>query len=195
MIDFRELKLLPNLLTLSRIVLLPVLYLLFFLERITVFLVLYMLAGMTDMADGLIARRMGLVTRTGQFLDSVADIAFNFSTALFLVWRIPRISQEHVVLLAVLLMLGIVYLVLTAVKFGRFHFLHTNLFRAAGVAIYVLFVISFFVEPIFLSRIVILLLIFSFAESILICLIYGEVDPDVRYITRAGKHRKHSDAQ
>ncbi len=184
MIELKELRLLPNMLSLSRILFLPLLYTLFFLEHVAAFLMLYAVIGVTDMLDGLIARKMGLISRTGQFLDSLADICFNLSTAFFLVRRIPRISQEYIHLLTVLVLLGIVYLAITLVKFRRVHFIHTNLFRTAGVCIYVCFIISFFIEPIFFSRLVMLLLILSFVESILICLIYGEVDPDIRYITR-----------
>ncbi len=184
MISYKELKLLPNILTLSRIVFLPPLYMLFFLEHLKAFLLLYVIIGMTDMLDGVIARRLGMVTKTGQFLDSFADIFFNFSTAFFLIYRVPRITQEHITLIVILALLGIVYFIVAMVKFGHVHFIHTNLFRAAGVGIYLCFVLSFFVEPIMFTRVVIVLLIFSFIESILIYLIFGEVDADVRYIAR-----------
>ena len=183
MISFKELRLLPNMLTLSRIVFLPLLYALFFLERLAAFLTLYVVIGMTDMLDGFLARRLSMVTKTGQFLDSFADIFFNFSTAFFLMYRVPRITQEHIALISVMVVLGIAYLIIALVKFGHVHFIHTNLFRIAGVGIYACFVFSFFFEPIILTRIVIILLILSTIESILIYLIFGEVDADVRYIT------------
>ncbi len=195
MIVPKELRLLPNLLTLSRLIFLPVLYILFFLERKTVFLVLYVIVGMTDMLDGYLARKTGKISKTGQFLDSLADIFFNFSTGFFLLYRIPRLTEEHIHLVVIIILLGAVYFLVTLLKCRKVQFIHTTLFRTAGVAIYVCFIISFFVEPIFFTRIVLLLLILSFIESILIYLIYGEVDPDVRSIADAKKEKQHKKDQ
>ena len=67
---------LPNLLTLARIVLVPLFVLAFFLPgdsgRWIVF-VLFCLAGVTDAFDGMIARRLGAVTSFGRMLDPIAD--------------------------------------------------------------------------------------------------------------------------
>src|SRR5712671_7642513 len=67
---------LPNVLTLSRIVLVPLFVIAFFLPgesgRWIVF-VLFCLAGVTDAVDGMIARRLGAVTSFGRMLDPIAD--------------------------------------------------------------------------------------------------------------------------
>ena len=67
---------LPNLLTLSRIGLIPVLLLLLYLNepwaRWTA-LVLFTLAGVTDWLDGYLARNRGQVSSIGRFLDPIAD--------------------------------------------------------------------------------------------------------------------------
>jgi cardiolipin synthase len=67
---------LPNLLTLSRIGLIPVLLLLLYLNepwaRWTA-LVLFTLAGITDWLDGYLARNRGQVSSIGRFLDPIAD--------------------------------------------------------------------------------------------------------------------------
>lgn len=41
-----------------------------------VFFVLYIVAGVTDMIDGLVARKTGTVSKFGSRLDTVADIVF-----------------------------------------------------------------------------------------------------------------------
>jgi len=68
---------LPNLLTLSRIVALPVLVgLLWFPQWPTgygIAFVLYCLMGITDYFDGYLARSQGAVSKLGQFLDPIAD--------------------------------------------------------------------------------------------------------------------------
>ena len=67
---------LPNLLTLSRILAVPILV--FLLWRPTpidygITFVLYCVVGITDYFDGYLARAQGRISRLGQFLDPIAD--------------------------------------------------------------------------------------------------------------------------
>ncbi|MBX9643208.1 MAG: CDP-diacylglycerol--glycerol-3-phosphate 3-phosphatidyltransferase [Novosphingobium sp.] len=68
---------LPNLLTLSRIVALPVLVGLLWFPQwplgYGIAFVLYCLMGITDYFDGYLARSQGAVSKLGQFLDPIAD--------------------------------------------------------------------------------------------------------------------------
>ena len=67
---------LPNLLTLSRILAVPILV--FLLWRPTpidygITFILYCVVGITDYFDGYLARAQGRISRLGQFLDPIAD--------------------------------------------------------------------------------------------------------------------------
>lgn len=67
---------LPTCLTLLRILLIPVLVILFYLPWQGAHIacaIVFLCAGITDWLDGFLARRMGLTTRFGAFLDPVAD--------------------------------------------------------------------------------------------------------------------------
>lgn len=67
---------LPTLLTLLRVVLIPLLVVIFYLPWSWHYLAaggVFALAGFTDWADGYLARRLGQETRFGAFLDPVAD--------------------------------------------------------------------------------------------------------------------------
>lgn len=67
---------LPNLLTLSRILAVPILvFLLWRPEPIdyAITFVLYCLVGITDYLDGYLARAWGNISKLGQFLDPIAD--------------------------------------------------------------------------------------------------------------------------
>ena len=67
---------LANRLTLARIVVIPlIVVLLFFPGKVPSFFaaLLYLLAALTDIVDGYLARRMKIVTRLGRFLDPLAD--------------------------------------------------------------------------------------------------------------------------
>lgn len=66
----------PNLLTLLRILLIPVLVIVFFLPvswRNELATVIFVVAALTDLLDGYLARRLGQVSPLGAFLDPVAD--------------------------------------------------------------------------------------------------------------------------
>lgn len=66
----------PNSLTLLRIVLIPVLVLVFYLPfkgHLLVAAGVFALAAVTDWVDGYLARRLGQTTSFGAFLDPVAD--------------------------------------------------------------------------------------------------------------------------
>ncbi len=67
---------LPNLLTLFRIGLVPILVVVYFLElsyREMVLAGIFLLAAITDWLDGFLARKLGAVSDLGSFLDPVAD--------------------------------------------------------------------------------------------------------------------------
>jgi len=72
----QQIWLLPNLLTIVRILAIPIILLLLFspgraYQVITAFL--FLLVAMTDTLDGYLARRRGMVSTLGQFLDPLAD--------------------------------------------------------------------------------------------------------------------------
>jgi len=64
---------LPNSLTLFRILLVPGFLIAVIYGRLETALVLFVTAGLTDLLDGLLARRYGHETVLGSFLDPVAD--------------------------------------------------------------------------------------------------------------------------
>ena len=79
---------LPNLLTLSRIAVVPLLVGLFFLDGATprwVALGIFALAGVTDFFDGYLARTRGQYSALGKFLDPVADKVLIAAVILMLV--------------------------------------------------------------------------------------------------------------
>ncbi len=83
---------LPNKLTISRIILVPVFTALFFITAIPcnyVFsAVVFAIAAFTDFLDGYIARKYNIVTNLGKFLDPIADKAL-VSTALIILITSP----------------------------------------------------------------------------------------------------------
>jgi CDP-diacylglycerol--glycerol-3-phosphate 3-phosphatidyltransferase len=103
---------LPNLLTLSRILAVPILV--FLLWRPSwwdfgITFVLYCLVGITDYFDGYLARAQGTVSRLGQFLDPIADKIMVVSVIAMLVTTrqhgaVPLIEGFHIVPALVILL-------------------------------------------------------------------------------------------
>jgi cardiolipin synthase (CMP-forming) len=63
----------PNLLTVFRMVLIPVFVSLLFYQRFVLALVVFLFAGVTDGLDGLLARRFDQRSQLGTILDPIAD--------------------------------------------------------------------------------------------------------------------------
>src|SRR5699024_6948170 len=83
----------PTLLTLLRIVLIPVLVLVFYLPfdgSNQVAIALFVLAAVTDGLDGWVARRWGMMSSFGAFLDPVADKLMVAAALLLIVQRHPE---------------------------------------------------------------------------------------------------------
>ena len=85
---------LPNLLTLLRVVLIPVLVLIFILPFRWAYpatAVIFVAAAVTDWLDGFMARRLDQGSRLGAFLDPVADKLLVATALVLIVMASPRV--------------------------------------------------------------------------------------------------------
>ncbi len=64
---------LPNVLTISRFLLIPVYIFLYFSDHHVAAFVILVVAGATDVLDGYLARKNGQITQIGSMLDPLAD--------------------------------------------------------------------------------------------------------------------------
>ena len=91
---------LPNILTLARICLTPVIALLPFIEGYwpkVIALVIFIIAAFSDLLDGYLARRYKQVSELGQLLDPIADKLLLFATLIPIYWitRHPTILVDY----------------------------------------------------------------------------------------------------
>ena len=89
---------LPNKITLTRICMIPVFVIVFYLGYLSqwCFLasaVVFLGAALTDALDGHIARSRGLVTNLGKFLDPIADKVLVFSALLGILYRYDGMTE------------------------------------------------------------------------------------------------------
>ena len=107
---------LPNLLTLSRILAVPLLV--FLLWRPTpidyaITFVLYCVVGITDYFDGYLARAQGKISRLGQFLDPIADKIMVAAVLMMLISSrkanpVPEIDGLHIIAALIILLREII---------------------------------------------------------------------------------------
>ena len=96
---------LPNLLTLSRILAVPILVFLLWRPApidYAITFVLYCLVGITDYFDGYLARAWGSISRLGQFLDPIADKIMVAAVLIMLISSrkanpVPEIAGLHII--------------------------------------------------------------------------------------------------
>lgn len=97
----RDIWNLPNSLTIFRIALIPVLvFFLFSPTKLSSFLavVVFSIASITDWLDGYIARKQGIVTTLGKFLDPIADKLL-VAAALIMLVGLGRVPAWMVVII------------------------------------------------------------------------------------------------
>ena len=76
---WQQLRMVPNLLSVLRLLLVPVFLLLILNDRHLLAIAVLALASLTDYLDGIFARKFNQVTRLGQLLDPAADRLYIFS--------------------------------------------------------------------------------------------------------------------
>jgi phosphatidylglycerophosphate synthase len=187
----RELFNVPNTLSFSRIVFLPLLFLLTYLKWDFTFLTLYILIGATDYFDGMIARRLKQTSEFGKTIDSVADLFFYLGTLAFVYFWFPEIVTGNTIILAAFFVFFLASFAVSWMKIGKPILMHTNLLRLNAVLVFFLVVVSFLVNffhfgeqaiPVYFGTVILAIYILAFTEEILIFLIFGEVDRDTRFI-------------
>ena len=101
----------PNLITLGRILLVPVVVWAIAAGEMAVAFVLFLAAGISDAVDGFLAKRFGMATELGAYLDPLADKAMLVSiyVALGITDAVPRwlvilvVSRDIMIVSAVML--------------------------------------------------------------------------------------------
>lgn len=101
----------PNLITLGRILLVPVVVWAITAGEMRIAFILFLAAGISDAVDGFLAKRFGMATKLGAYLDPLADKAMLVSiyVALGIIEAIPRwlviliVSRDIMIVGAVIL--------------------------------------------------------------------------------------------
>lgn len=104
---------LPNLITISRLLLVPVFIWILWQQRYGVALAIFLAAGLSDAIDGYLARRLNQVTRFGAMLDPIADKIAIFAALVVLT------ALERIPLWLAFAMIGRDLIILSGAAFYR----------------------------------------------------------------------------
>ena len=117
--QWKQIATIPNLLSLGRIILIPLFMWLYCVKHEPIWTAaVLLLSGLTDVADGFIARRYHMVSDFGKALDPIADKVTQGAKLLCLISRFPRMTVPFVLLLIKEAVIGVTSL-LAIRKTGR----------------------------------------------------------------------------
>jgi cardiolipin synthase (CMP-forming) len=152
--NLRQILTAPNQLTLLRMIFLPFIVINLVKDDYKWALALFVLAGLSDGLDGLLARKLNQQTLLGQYLDPIADKLL--MSTMFLVLSIEHmIPWKYTVVVfsrdvSILLVSGVLFMIAGLRDFRPSIFGKANTFAQVAA---VFFVLLFLVEPIVLVRI------------------------------------------
>lgn len=175
------LRLLPNILSILRILAAPVLVVLALQGQETAFTWILVLGLLTDMADGLVARYFHAESEFGALLDSIGDMTLLF-TAAFGIWVFHYdVIASHKLAVILAIGFGVAENIFALLRYRRLSSFHTLLSKVAGyllgIFIGVLFVFGF--QP-WLFYLAIVISVASNIEEFFLLALLPEWRSDVR---------------
>ena len=168
----------PNILSVSRIVLLPILFIFISLKMYFSFTVAYAILGMTDMFDGMIARKFNMKTEIGKQLDSVSDLFFFLSSAYFIHVLYTEYLNPNLTLLFIFMGILATSFVVSYIRCGKIILMHTFLAKFCAVLVYFLVILSYFFDTTLFITFILYAYVITFTEEMLIFIMFGDIDPD-----------------
>lgn len=169
----------PNLLSILRIIL--SILLIGTKPFSTLFFILYILCGMSDVLDGFLARKFNITSELGAILDSWADFIMIF-VFLYLILPVLNVSIYFIVWIVVIVGIRFGSLLVTFIKYHKLAFLHTYANKITGFLLFcfpVFYVLLGMSESIFLLC---LIATISAIEELLIHIKAKKIDRNVKSI-------------
>jgi phosphatidylglycerophosphate synthase len=178
---FEEIRKTPNLITGFRFILVPVLWVFALSGRSEWVGYGVILGGISDAVDGLVARRLNLVSEFGSKFDSIADQLLQLSTIVWILMLHPEVFTENSTLSIIALVIYLLSLAVGLVKFRRIANLHLYLSKLVGPLLFV-FVVHTLISGRYspaLFMVACIGFILSSTETLALQLISTSVDEDM----------------
>ncbi len=126
-------KVIPNCLSIIRIIL--SFSLIFTVPLSFTFYVIYLICGISDIMDGIIARKTGSCSELGARLDSAADLIMVIAL-FFRIFPMLKLPDLIVLWVIIIFIIRLISVTIVLVKYKTFAILHTWSNKAAGFALF-----------------------------------------------------------
>jgi len=155
----------PNIVTISRIMLSVLIF--FINPYTTLFIILYIICGLSDIVDGFIARKLSLESDLGARLDSLADMIFVIIIVikLFPIIKLPYFIIYWMIMIA---MIRLTSVMIVRMKFHTFAVLHTYLNKLTGITLLLFPLVYSFVDIGFFSSVICVIATCAAVEEMII---------------------------
>ena len=188
-IKISDLKTIPNMLSISRLILIPAMLIpAYFIEDEPqarfVFLIMFIIIGVTDKLDGTLARYLNQTSALGAKLDTIADMVFYPLIALWLYRFESGVVGEWWNLVYFLLALYFLKMITGKIKFGYMPAFHTIGAKTFSASLY-FFMIAAILDPVLAKSIFPVLCVIGYInqlEETYILLTRDSVDENIRSV-------------
>ena len=188
-IKISDLKTIPNMLSVSRLILIPAMLIpAYYIEDEPqarfVFLIMFIIIGVTDKLDGTLARYLNQTSALGAKLDTIADMVFYPLIALWLYRFESGVVGEWWNLVYFLLALYFFKMVTGKIKFGYVPAFHTIGAKTFSASLY-FFMIAAILDPVLAKSIFPVLCVIGYInqlEETYILLTRDSVDENIRSV-------------
>ncbi|WP_099468714.1 CDP-alcohol phosphatidyltransferase family protein [Konateibacter massiliensis] len=103
----------------------------------TQFWCIYIICGLSDMADGYLARKLKAVSKIGAILDSLGDLVFAVIITILVLWHIP-VPAWGFIWVGAIVVIKLLSILIGYLKFQAFTALHTYANKAVGLLLFII---------------------------------------------------------
>ncbi len=143
-------KNIPNILTAFRI--LGTILLLFFQTFSQIFIIAYLGCGISDMLDGLLARKLHAESKFGEKFDSIADLLF-IIVCLFKIIPYLKLSTWVIIWIILIALTRVTNIILGYVSLHKILFLHTKANKLTGLLLFLTPLLLLWIPIVYISLI------------------------------------------
>ncbi|MBY9081792.1 CDP-alcohol phosphatidyltransferase family protein [Paenibacillus sp. HN-1] len=142
-----------------------------------VYITIYLLCGLTDVLDGVLARRMGMTSERGARLDSAADLMF-IGAVLFTLIPALKLDISYVIWIAIIGAVKLASIVTGFLKFGVYAGIHTYGNKAAGILVFTVPLLLPYVQPSLPVSVACFVATLTAIEEWMMLLLSSRLEPD-----------------
>lgn len=181
----------PNIVSMLRICMAPVLLYLAFNQQAKLYIALLLFTLFTDVLDGFLARKLNMITALGAHLDSWGDFIIYSTLAIAAWWLWPDIIREEIIAVIAIILSFTVPVIIGLIKFHKITSYHTWSVKLAVLITVISYLIVFtglMRWPLYAAA---AFSCIAAIEEILITIIMKHEHADVRSVWHAIKYNKN----